>query len=147
VERRDVIKSPETEVTQMRQYIALIHKEADSDYGVSFPDFPGCVTAGADLDAARGMAEEALAFHVDGLTEDGEALPEPSSLESVMSDPDNRDGVAILVALADGPAKTVRVNITLPEDALREIDAYAEAQGFTRSGFLLKAARGVLAGA
>jgi metal-responsive CopG/Arc/MetJ family transcriptional regulator len=59
----------------------------------------------------------------------------------------NRDGVAILVPLADGPVKTVRVNITLPEDALREIDAYAEAQGFTRSGFLLKAARRVLEGA
>ena len=25
----------------MRQYIGLIHKEADSDFGVSFPDFPG----------------------------------------------------------------------------------------------------------
>ena len=127
----------------MRQYIALIHKDVDSDYGVSFPDFPGCVTAGGDLDAARGMAEEALAFHVDGLTEDGEALPEPSSLEAVMSDPEHRDGVAILVALAGSPAKTVRV--TLPEDALREIDSYAEAQGFTRSGFLLTAARRVLA--
>ena len=131
----------------MRQYIALIHKGPDTDYGVSFPDFPGCATAGSDLDAARGMAEEALAFHVDGLTQDGAPLPAPSSLEAVMSDPDNRDGVAILVSLADGQAKTVRVNITLPEDALREIDAYAEAQGFTRSGFLLKAARGVLAGA
>ena len=64
-----------------------------------------------------------------------------------MSAPDNRDSVAILVSLAAGPAKTVRVNITLPEDALREIDAYAEAQGFTRSGFLLKAARRVLEGA
>lgn len=39
------------------------------------------MTAGADLDAARGMAEEALAFHVEGLAEDGEPLPEPSSLE------------------------------------------------------------------
>ena len=129
----------------MRQYIALIHKDVDSDYGVSFPDFPGCATAGGDLDEARGMAEEALAFHIDGLTEDGEALPEPSSLEAVMSDPEHRDGVAILVALAGSPAKTVRVNITLPEDALREIDSYAEAQGFTRSGFLLTAARRVLA--
>ena len=128
----------------MRQYIALIHKDPDSDYGVSFPDFPGCVTAGGDLDEARSMAEAALAFNVDGLTEDGEALPEPSSLEAVMANPENRDGVAILVALAAGPAKTVRVNITLPEDALRAIDTYAEAQGFTRSGFLLKAARQVL---
>lgn len=68
----------------MRQYIALIHKEPGSDYGVSFPDFPGCVTAGADLDAARGMAEEALAFHVEGMAEEGEPLPEPSTLEGRM---------------------------------------------------------------
>ena len=47
----------------MRQYIALIHKDTDSDYGVSFPDVPGCVTAGLDLDDARSMAEEALALH------------------------------------------------------------------------------------
>ena len=46
----------------MRQYIALIHKEADSDYGVSFPDLPGVITAGSNLDEARSMATEALAF-------------------------------------------------------------------------------------
>lgn len=54
------------------------------------------------------MAEEALAFHVEGLAEEGEPLPEPSSLEAVMADPVNCDGVAILVPLADGPVKTVR---------------------------------------
>jgi hypothetical protein len=62
-----------------------------------------------------------------------------------MRDAENRDGVAILVDLPQAP-KIVRVNITLPDDALREIDAYAEAQGYTRSGFLLKAARQALAG-
>jgi predicted RNase H-like HicB family nuclease len=45
----------------MRYYIGLIHKEADSDYGVSFPDFPGVATAGKSLDDAQAMAEEALA--------------------------------------------------------------------------------------
>ncbi|MBM2711310.1 type II toxin-antitoxin system HicB family antitoxin [Mesorhizobium caraganae] len=53
----------------MRQYIGLIHKDAESDVGVSFPDFPGLVTAGEDLDDARGMAEEALAFHIQGPVE------------------------------------------------------------------------------
>jgi predicted RNase H-like HicB family nuclease len=80
----------------MGQYIGLIHKEADSHFGVSFPDFPGVATAGTTLDDARAMAEEALAFHIEGLVEDGEAIPEASSLEEVMSDPDNRSGVAIL---------------------------------------------------
>ena len=69
----------------MRQFIALIHKDAGSDFGVSFPDLPGCVTAGATLDEARDMAAEALALHLEGMVEDGEAIPEPSSLEAVMA--------------------------------------------------------------
>jgi predicted RNase H-like HicB family nuclease len=87
----------------VRHYIALIHKEAASEYGVSFPDFPGCVTAGADLDEARANAVEALALHVEGMIEDQGAVPEPARLEDVMADPANRDGVAILVPLADEP--------------------------------------------
>lgn len=125
----------------MRAYIALIHKEEGSDYGVSFPDLPGCVSAGVTLDEARSMAEEALALHVEGMIEDGEPLPEPSSMEEVMADRQNRDAVAILVPAPTQSAKSVRVNITLPEDTLREIDAYAEASGFTRSGFLARAAK------
>src|SRR5579884_1476979 len=105
----------------MRQYIGLIRKEADSDYGVSFPDFPGAVTAGRTLDEARAMAEEALAFHIEGLVEDGEAIPEPSSLEVVMSDPANRDAVAVLVGVNTKAPKAVRINVTFPEDVLEQI--------------------------
>jgi predicted RNase H-like HicB family nuclease len=76
---------------------ALLHKEPKSDYGVSFPDLPGCITAGRTLDEARAMAIEALALHLQGMTKDGSVIPEPSSLEAVMADPDNRDGVATLI--------------------------------------------------
>ena len=122
-------------------YIGLIHKDAKSDYGVSFPDFPGVVTAGKDLDDLRAMAEQALALHIDGLLEDGEAIPEASSLEEVMSDPDNKDGVAILVAVKTDAAKSVRVNVTLPEDILAQIDKFAKERGLSRSGFLAQAAK------
>ena len=124
----------------MADYIAIIHKEPDSDYGVSFPDFPGCVTAGSSLDEAKDMAREALAFHVEGMREDGEAIPEPSSLDTVMADPDFADGVAFLVTLHFQP-RTVRVNITLPEDELKHIDEAARARGMSRSAFLAQAAR------
>ena len=129
----------------MTSYIALIHKEPRSDFGVSFPDFPGCVTAGRTLDEARKMAEEALALHVDGMREDGEKLPEPSTLEGVMARRDNRDAVAILVTLRERARATVRVNITLAETDLAAIDAHAEASGMTRSGFLVSAARARMA--
>ena len=125
----------------MRQYIALIHKDPRSDYGVSFPDLPGCVTAGLDLDDARRMAEEALALHLAGMAEDEEAIPEPSSLEGVMADRENRDAVAILVEAPPATAKVVRVNMTVPEDELERIDKFAAEQGYTRSGFLLHAAK------
>ncbi len=128
----------------MRQYIGLIHKDPESDYGVSFPDFPGVATAGRTLDETRLMAVEALAFHIEGLVADNEAIPEPSTLETVMADPANRDGVAILVAAKTPAAKAVRVNVTFPEDVLAQIDRYAEAHGFTRSGFLTQAAKRVI---
>lgn len=129
----------------MRQFIALIHKDADSDYGVSFPDLPGCVTAGATLDEARDMAAEALALHLEGMAEDGEAAPEPSSLEEVMANPVNRDGVAVLVAAPAPAVKSVRINVTLPADVLEQIDRHAASEGFTRSGFLAHAAKKALA--
>ncbi len=128
----------------MSAYLALIHKEAGSDYGVSFPDFPGCVTAGSTLDEARANAAEALLFHIEGMVEDGEALPAPSALETVMRKRHNRDAVAFLVDVPARPAKTARVNITLPEDVLRDIDAFAEREGYTRSGLIVKAVLNVL---
>jgi predicted RNase H-like HicB family nuclease len=129
----------------MPNYVGLIHKDAGSDFGVSFPDFPGVGTAGTTLDDARVMAEEALAFHVEGLIEDGETILEPSTLEEIMSNPDNRSGVAILVSLKSEPPKAVRVNVTLPADVLEQIDRYAEAHGFMRSGLLTQAAKKMMA--
>ena len=81
----------------MQAYVALIHKDAESDYGVSFPDFPGCITVGHSIDEARQFATEALALHIDGMIADGEEIPRPSSLDMVMADLMNRDGVAVLV--------------------------------------------------
>lgn len=124
-----------------RNFIALIHKDADSDWGVSFPDLPGCVTAGVDLDDARRMAEEALALHLEGMEEDHDLIPEPSSLEAVMAERENRSGVAILVHAPQKATRTVRVNVTVPEDELERIDRFADEHGMTRSGFLLHAAK------
>ena len=96
----------------MRNYIGLIHKDVDSDFGVSFPDFPGVITAGTTLDDARAMAEEALLFHIEGIVEDGQTIPEPSTLEQIMSDPENRTGVAMLVSVKTEPPKAYWENFT-----------------------------------
>lgn len=81
----------------MNSFIALIRKDADSDFGVSFPDFPSCTIAGRSLEEAHTFAQEALAIHFEGIKEDGEALPSPSSLCKIMRHPDFADGVAFLV--------------------------------------------------
>lgn len=120
-------------------YIAILHKDPDSCYGVSFPDFPGCISAGATLDEARSMAAEALALALDEMREDGEPPPPPSSLDKVMRNPDFRDGVAFLVS-ADVPERKVRVNITMTTRDLRAIDAKAQARGLSRSAFLVRSA-------
>jgi len=124
----------------MPHYIGLIRKDADSDFGVSFPDFPGAVTAGKTLEEARAMAEEALAFHIEGMIEDGDAVPEPSTLDEVMADAGNRDAVVILVGVTADAAKAVRVNVTFARGVLERIDAFAASHGLSRSGFLARAA-------
>jgi predicted RNase H-like HicB family nuclease len=125
----------------MTSYIGLIRKDADSDFGVDFPDLPGCISAGATLDEARRMAQEALELHLAGMIEDGEALPVPSSLEAIMADPENADAVAFLVTVPEAVDRTVRVNITLPERLLRRIDERVK----NRSAFLARAAEKALA--
>lgn len=124
----------------MAAYIALLRKDPASDFGVDFPDFPGCVTAGETLEEARRMAAEALALHIDGMTEDREAIPVPSDLDSIMGDPANRDAVVFLVDVQRAPARNVRVNVMLPEDLLEAIDRVST----NRSRFLAEAARASL---
>jgi hypothetical protein len=58
-----------------------------------------------------------------------------------MADRENRDAVAILVKAPPATAKVVRVNMTMPENELDEIDRLAAENGYTRSGFLLHAAK------
>ena len=122
------------------EYIAYLHKDRKSDYGVSFPDFPGCVTAGKTLEEARRMAAEALALHIQGMAEDGETIPEPSTIDDVTDDPAMKGAVAFLVSV--GLEKTVRVNITARESQVEAIDQRAGEAGMTRSAYMVQAALG-----
>ena len=128
----------------MATYVALIRKEPRSDYGVDFPDFPGCVSAGRTVDKAVAMAHEALAGHVAFMVEEGEKIPAPSRLETVLKDPHNKAAVPFFVSVPDTASKAVRVNVTIPEAILEAIDARAEALGETRSGLLTHAAMSLL---
>ena len=129
----------------MINYIAIVHKDPKSDFGVSFPDFPGCITAGKDIDEARDMAQEALTLHIQGMLEDGEQLPVPSRLEDIMNNPDYANAIAYLVvSVPDPKPRTIRVNITIPEITLKQIDAAAKKRGMSRSAFMVYAAQNVI---
>ncbi len=120
-------------------YVGVLSKDSDSDYGVDFPDFPGCVTAGRTVAETLALAEEVLEFHVEGMLAHGEEVPEPTPLDKVDVD----DGIPFLVPLVL-QRKAKRINITVNEGILKQIDEHAKANGLTRSGFLVEAARDVM---
>lgn len=125
-------------------YPALIHKDKASDYGVSFPDFPGCVSAGSTLQECLAMGTEALAIHIEVMAEDGEAIPEPTDLAvAERAARKNRDLVRGLFAVqmvpANLPGRVIRLSVSMDEELVKRIDASAGTHG--RSRFLADAAR------
>jgi len=127
----------------MVSYIAYVRKDPDSDYGVEFPDVPGCITAGRTLDEARAMAAEALAGHLAVLEDEGQRVPAPSLMEALKDDPDQAGALMILVDLPADFLKAERVNVMIPRHLLGRIDAVS---GGNRSRFLVEAAEHKLAG-
>ncbi|GIL01297.1 MAG: HicB family protein [Alphaproteobacteria bacterium] len=128
---------------------ALIHEE-DGIFGISFPDFPGCVSTGRSEDEVLRKGAEALSFHVAGMVEDGDPVPIPRSIAELRADPsfgdDARDAILALVSI-DLPGRAVRLNISMDETLVDAIDRAASAAGQSRSAFLAEAARRRLKGA
>ena len=124
------------------RYPVIIHKDPESDYGVTVPDLSGCFSAGSTLEEAMENAEEAVLTHIEGLLMDNEHVPSPSSIEDLKREVQEPDVVWGLVAvdLSTLSEKAKRINITVPENLLSKIDVFAEKEGETRSGFLVTAA-------
>ena len=129
-------------------YPVAIHKEVGSDYGVSVPDMPGCIGAGSTVAEALANVREAIAFHAEGMNEDGEAIPTPTRIEDWLGDNDYADAqlwAAVEVDLSAVRGRTRRYNVTLPETLVDRLDAAAQAKGSTRSGLLAELAGAYLA--
>jgi len=86
----------------MPHYIALIHKDADSSYGVSFPDVPGVIAAGDTIDEAMQHAAEVLEFAAEGWgTRDGSRhFPPPRTIDDLRADAEFREDAADAVIAA-----------------------------------------------
>jgi predicted RNase H-like HicB family nuclease len=127
------------------RYIAFIHKEPYSCYGVSFPDFPGCTSAGDTLDEAVANGVEALSGHVRVMEADGDEIPEPRTLEEIVDDgslKEDREGALLgAVPLVRDRGSSTRINVSLDLGLLEAIDSAARRRKQTRSAFLASAAR------
>lgn len=129
------------------RYPVVIHKEANSDYGVTVPDLPGCFSAGETVDEALNQAAEAIECHIEGLLLDGEPIPPPAGIDAHHRSPDYADGVWALVSVdvTRLSGKTKRVNVTIPERLLAMMDDFASQRGETRSGLIAQAAMSYIA--
>jgi len=129
----------------MKTFIALVHKEADSAWGVSFPDLPGCFSAADTLEDVLPNACEALELWF----EDAGDIA-PRSMEQVRAEvaEDLAAGAFLLaVPRVTRNHQTVRVNLSLDRGILEAIDSAAAARKLTRSAFIAEAARNEIQGA
>jgi len=126
------------------KFPVVLHKDADSDYGVIIPDVPGCFSAGSTVSQAFENVKEALALHYEGLVTDGEPLPQVREIDVHLDNPDYAGGVWGVVEFDITPyfGRSVRFNATLPEQLLERIDQTVsrDKRYSSRSGFLAAAA-------
>lgn len=127
------------------RYVAFIHREADTEFGISFPDFPGCVSIGNTVDEAVRAGCEALALHFEGMVSDGDPIPTPRTIEEINAEDELAEwrlgADIVFVPLLIDRGSTKRVNISIDRGLLDAIDDEAKARGMTRSAFLASAAR------
>lgn len=130
----------------MAQVIATIHEE-DGTFGVSFPDFPGCITTAATLDDALFRAQQVINFHVEGMAADGEAMPELRSAARLqVEEAEWLEGASLAVVTFNLPGKAQRVNVTIDSNLLKRVDHAAQVAGQSRSGFIASAVSLKMAG-
>ena len=125
-------------------YLAVCEPNKENGFGVYFPDLPGCVTYGSDIDDAKVNAKEALELHIYGMQEDGEVLPDPKQCIE-----DTKEGDCIL-AITVYPElvrneldnRRVKTNCTIPAYLKRA----GEKEGINFSQLLEYALKELLSG-
>jgi predicted RNase H-like HicB family nuclease len=124
------------------QFPVVVHKDEVSSYGVTIPDFPGCFTSGDTFDEAIKNVQEAIECHLD----EGDKIPEPSKIELLINNPDFAGGIWAMVEidLSTFENRTRRINVSIPENLLHEIDCFVKQKGLSRSAFLARAAKKAL---
>lgn len=130
----------------MYHYIGIVEKDAESLWGIWFPDLPGAVSAGCTQDELLRNAVEAVKLWAEFGAEQGDELPTPRTIDELTQDREvgdalARGNVAVLIPLVMDTQRSVRANISMDKGLLDAIDAAAKRAGLTRSAFLASAAR------
>ena len=75
-------------------YLGIVHKDPDSCYGITFPDVPGCFSAGDTLEELIAMSHEALELHLED-----QAPPRARTFDELQVDPDFQEAFVDAVIL------------------------------------------------
>lgn len=128
----------------MKYYHAIVHKDPDSAFGVSFPDLPGCFSAADRMEDVIPNAVEAIELWFED-----SAMVDPRPLEDVREEArDDLAAGAFLVAVPyiRADERTTKVTLSMNRGVLDAIDAAAAARRLTRSAFVAQAARNEIEG-
>ncbi len=87
------------------RFVGVVIKSPTSEYGVRFPDLPGCVITGKTLAAARTLAAEALGLHLEGMVQDGTPIPAARSLSEIRDDPGCGEATTLILVEVPVPTK------------------------------------------
>jgi predicted RNase H-like HicB family nuclease len=97
----------------MRQYIALIQASPGGGLAARLPDFPESSVAAESLSELRVLLADHLASRIEAMHQAGKAPPLPSSFETLMADPGNRESAAILVGAKGAKAAAPREEVSV----------------------------------
>jgi len=105
------------------KFPVVIHKDKDSDYGVTFPDLAGCFSAGDTIEEALANAQEAAECHIEGILLDSEPIPVATTIEKHKNKKEFKNGIWAIVDvdLSKLSLKSKRINITMPERLLNSV--------------------------
>ena len=126
----------------MQTYYALVQKEPDSAFGITFPDLPGCFSAADDEDQVFAAAQTALALYA----KDEMELPQARSLAEfrAAAATEIENGAYVIAVPLITIRRKSRYNLMLPEDVVESVDKTAGVVGISRSEYVSEAILGRL---
>lgn len=124
-----------------KTYFMFVHGEGKGGLWCEFPDLPGCMTDGDNLDDLLKNASDALESWLASVRDSGDALPEASDVKDLKAKADASGDPVLFIVPVTGylPGAPARINITSTEAKIAEITAFAKRVKRTRSELMVNA--------